>query len=594
MPIPSPRKGEKQDDFISRCHSALADDHPDQDERNAICFTSWRKKHGGTKPQSKHKDDKKVKHNMITLQAEAGKARKKKFNGIEHVVVPVIALVEGVLQSANADSPELALASEFGKAPLGWNGRPVTVNHPEIRGEKVSANSPDVLETEQIGQLFNTTLSDKKLKTEAWINTDRVNELGGEIQVTVQRLLDGDIVEVSTGLFSDVEPESGVHDGEKFSGVWRNVVPDHLAILTEGTIGACSIADGCGANRANCACKGNCVMNNSKEKGGKPLASNSNSGDNPTDGEEGNLSVFEKIKSFVGIRANKELSHNTILRAIEGALEAEEGFAWVVDVFKNHFIVQKEGGLFRRSFTITEGGKVKLGSETVAVRPEIDFVELKTNEEDVMDKDKFVTELIANEASQFEKDDAEWLGELEDDQLEKLKPLEAKKKDDAGSKGADAGSGNAFNVCVNGEAKNFDPTTLQEEIKKNGPMVFGEVKTKVEPKTNEKKDEPKTAEEYIAAAPPALQEVLSSGLRAHTSRRSELVTQIKANSKNKFTDEALTAMNLESLENLATLAVPDDYSGRSVPRTNEADDPNAVPLPPQVFDLSAANGKAKE
>lgn len=584
MPIPSPGKGESEDDFISRCvgNATMKKDFPDQKQRLAVCFDSFRDntKHG-------KKEKKKVKSNMITFKAETGKSRREKFNDIEHLVIPVVALVEGVLHSANSEQPELALASEFGKAPAGWNGRPVTINHPEIRGEKVSANSPEILETEQIGQLFNTKLSDKKLKTEAWINVERANELGGEIESTVQRLLDGEVVEISTGLFSDIEPEEGTHEGEQFFGVWRNVVPDHLAVLTAGNIGACSIADGCGANRANCACKGNCVMTNLGNNSHEKVASNSQNPDDRGNMQE-TLSIFEKIKSLVGIRANKELSHTSILRAIESAMSEEDGFSFVVDVFANSFIVQTEGGLFRRNFKITSSGKVKLSEERVAVRPEIDFVELKTNEETVMDKEKFVSELIANEASQFEEEDKKWLSELDEKQLEKLTPVA-----DAGSgDGRSKGEKITFNVSVGAETKDFDVAALQEEIKKNGPLMFGGVKGKpiddddMDPSKGDGKT-PQTVEDYIKAAPTDMQEVLSSGIRAHNSRRTELTTQIKANSKNKFEDEALGRMDLLTLENLAALAVTEDYSTRGGPRYNE-EDPNAIPAPEPVFDLSAA------
>lgn len=44
MPIPKPRKGEAQDDFISRCHSATAEEFPDDERRNAMCFRQWREK----------------------------------------------------------------------------------------------------------------------------------------------------------------------------------------------------------------------------------------------------------------------------------------------------------------------------------------------------------------------------------------------------------------------------------------------------------------------------------------------------------------------------------------------------------------------
>jgi len=564
VPIPSPKKDESEDDFISRCvgNTTMKEDFPDQEQRLAVCFDSFRgsSKHG--KDEKKRK--KKMKSNMITFKAEIGKSRREKFNDIEHLVIPVVALVEGVLHPANSEQPELALASEFGKAPVGWNGRPVTINHPEIRGEKVSANSPEVLETEQIGQLFNTKLSDKKLKTEAWINVERANAFGGEIEATVGRLLNGDVVEVSTGLFSDIESEEGTHEGEQFFGVWRNVIPDHLAILTEGNIGACSLADGCGANRANSHYKGNGRMDPLTKNSDEKVASNKQTLDDGGNMQE-TLSLFEKIKSFVGIRANKELSHTSILRAIESAMSEEDGFSFVVDVFKDSFIVQTEGGLFRRNFKITSSGKVKLSEERVAVRPEIDFVELKTNEETVMDKEKFVGELIANEASQFEEEDKEWLSGLDEKQLEKLAPV------------ADAGSGDA-GVKALEEA--------EEKIKALQKKVDGIVPL-INIKKNEKDPAPQTVQEYIESAPEGMREVLSSGIRANESRRAELTTQIKANSKNKFEDETLATFDLTTLENLAALAVTEDYSTRGGPRYNE-EDPNAIPAPEPVFDLSAA------
>jgi len=62
------------------------------------------------------------------------------FDGREYVVVPVVALVEGVIHPVNSAAPELVLAEEFAKAPNGWNGRPVLWNHPRLNGRRVSAN----------------------------------------------------------------------------------------------------------------------------------------------------------------------------------------------------------------------------------------------------------------------------------------------------------------------------------------------------------------------------------------------------------------------------------------------------------------------
>lgn len=47
MPIPSPRKNEKQNDFISRCMHNFPDDSniKDNSQRVAVCYTQWKKTH---------------------------------------------------------------------------------------------------------------------------------------------------------------------------------------------------------------------------------------------------------------------------------------------------------------------------------------------------------------------------------------------------------------------------------------------------------------------------------------------------------------------------------------------------------------------
>ena len=42
MPIPQPRAEESQSQFIGRCNSALADEFPETEQRNAVCFGAWR------------------------------------------------------------------------------------------------------------------------------------------------------------------------------------------------------------------------------------------------------------------------------------------------------------------------------------------------------------------------------------------------------------------------------------------------------------------------------------------------------------------------------------------------------------------------
>lgn len=47
MPLPEPRTGEAQSDFISRCmgDDTMVQEYPDEDQRNAVCFSQWRRDH---------------------------------------------------------------------------------------------------------------------------------------------------------------------------------------------------------------------------------------------------------------------------------------------------------------------------------------------------------------------------------------------------------------------------------------------------------------------------------------------------------------------------------------------------------------------
>lgn len=163
------------------------------------------------------------------------------LNNQEQLVVPVVMIVEGVLNNA------LVPVEEFGKFPDAWNGRPVPVLHPQRNGLDVSANQPDIHEKVNIGSIYNTRLEDDKLKGEAWIDIEKAIKLG--YSWLIEKLERGDIIEVSTAYFSDSEKREGEYNGEHFTEIHRNLRPDHLALLP-GQTGACSVADGCGT-RAN-------------------------------------------------------------------------------------------------------------------------------------------------------------------------------------------------------------------------------------------------------------------------------------------------------------------------------------------------------
>lgn len=170
-------------------------------------------------------------------------ARRGTFEGKSYLIVPVVMIVEGVHHGSAG--PILHVAEEMEKSVPAWNGIPVMLNHPEVDGRFVSANSPEILERWKIGRVFNTQFKDNKLTCEAWLEEDKLKSLDESLY---QSILDGKMVEVSVGVFSDESSTAGEWNGESYVAVSRNYRPDHLAILPQAE-GACSVADGCGVRQ---------------------------------------------------------------------------------------------------------------------------------------------------------------------------------------------------------------------------------------------------------------------------------------------------------------------------------------------------------
>ena len=176
-------------------------------------------------------------HTITANFQGADGVRRDVFEGQDYLVVPVVMIVEGVLNGA------MVPQSEFGRHVQSWNGRPVPVLHPEENGAAISANRPDIIERNTIGQIFNARSEGGKLKAEAWVNVAKAQRLGyGDLVVQLEA---GDVIEVSTGYFADDENKSGEFNGVPYHVIHRNLRPDHLALLP-GQIGACSAKDGCG------------------------------------------------------------------------------------------------------------------------------------------------------------------------------------------------------------------------------------------------------------------------------------------------------------------------------------------------------------
>ena len=91
---------------------------------------------------------------------------------------------------------------------------------------------------------------------------------------------------------------------------------------------------------------------------------------------------------------------------------------------------------------------------------------------------------------------------------------------------------------------------------KDVPPVEMKIEEHQKEKTEETAVENKsmTTEEYVASAPPQIQELLSDSLQTHEQKKQGLIDVILANEKNTFTKEQLFDMKVNALSSIAALA----------------------------------------
>jgi hypothetical protein len=563
-----------------------------------------------------------------------GDIRTETFQGRKHLVVPVIALVEGVLQGINAEEPELALSEEFGRHVDGWNGRPVVLNHPlDDDGEPTSANSPTALEAYGFGILFNSKVVGKKLKTEAWIDIQAAKDRGGEFEDMVSTLKKGDMVEVSTGLYTTLEEKTGRFNGKAYGGIWRSIVPDHLAILSGEKIGACSIADGCGTPRTNAK---NAKDAENTEEAVQIRTNRAKIAENMQNwGQFRALSACSCAKPSknskcackehpqvlitrrVDLKANKipsgmvdqdvrKLLSAEIRKARGSQYSSILGFTKDKVVYESYGEYPSNGGYvtYQRSFSISKDAKVTLGDDVEQVNVLMNIVKANhkphatatTEDNMALKPNRNGSRARAEETEDDENDDIHTHGNDtpaggdEDPDDEDNDGEEAPIGDDPG----DAGSPRA--AARKGSAKggkgNKGPVKRPAPGKPMGKG--GKVKgyQATDDDANDEGDDvdtparPHTLQSYLEEAPPELRETLESAVRLQASRKNQVIANLKATKRCKFTDEVLKAMSLTELENLAELAAVPTYEGRAMPRVQSSqqdEEDDTPPSPPKVF-----------
>jgi len=471
--------------------------------------------------------------------------RKEKLEGKEHLVIPTVLICEGVHNSLFYPADEIA------KFPDAWNNRPVVINHPSKNGVPVSAGDPEIQETQTVGKLFHCNFdpSTRKLKGETWIDIEKCGKISPEILEMLEKEIK---IEVSTGLFTETDPVAGIWNNEDYDGIVYNYRPDHLALLPNSK-GACSWEDGGGMPR-----------NNERKDEANEMRKN----------DHERRSLWAKFVEMAGFDTN-EISHEGIrdqvvglLRASNNLLEGEYLFA--VSVFDKAVVYElekkgQEPKLLKQAFSVDASDKISLDGEAVEVKQQISFIPVgnqsdesfQTNKEDKKMRKEQIDALIANEANQWAEDDRELLTNMSDEQFAKVETPVAKVAD--------------------AEEKAPVANDTEEE---------GDVAEKKVDEAEKKPVENKalSVDEYINNAPAEMRETLKRAVERDKTLKANMVKELTANKRCKFSKEQLASKSLDELQNLMELAnIEHDFSGASPASTLvENEDEDVAPAMPAM------------
>ena len=415
--------------------------------------------------------------------------RQDQMEGKDWVVAPAQMITEGVHNGS--DGPIFYPEEELAKLPEVWNHKPVVVYHPTVNGEQVSACTPIQLSTRKVGVLMNTVWNGetKKLATETWLDPVRINAIDPRVAESITK---NEMMEVSTGVYMDLERKEGEWNGEKYIGIAHNLAPDHLALLPD-VKGACSIDDGAGFLRNN---------------------------------EERRKMVINSV-----INA---MSHDEIHRTLSNMIWTKEESGWIEEVHDDYFIYEVEGKLYKQSYNVKDSVVSLEGLATLVVR-EVTYKEVtalaekntinvvvKNEKGSIMDKTKKVDALIKNEKTSWTEEHREKLMGLDEDVL--------------------------TNMLAPIVALSEEVTTLTEKIAKP------EVKPDPVVKNEQTVDEPKTLKQYVNEAPAEVREMLEESMATLNAEKDRLVASIMANAKNTFTKEHLESLKVDMLRAIGKMA----------------------------------------
>lgn len=469
----------------------------------------------GTKAPPRRRSGRRVLLNSMT-EIGGAEVREDTLYDRTHLVVPMVMITEGVHEGS--EGKVLYLAEELGADPSIWDNKPCVVNHPkDVDGNYVTACTPNVLNTRSVGVPLHTRMVRNKLKSEAWLDKERLRAIDLRVYNRVKR---GEKVEVSTGMSADVDWTPGTWDGEPYDGVAHNIRADHLAILPD-EVGACSIAKGAGllANEARQPESTRTVLRRGLAAGGTGL-----------------VKVIANELSFT----DTSIALCDLLAREYG----EKGKYWdgyLLDVYPDRCVFRNKDKTWQVGYSVGKDDGVKISGDPTEVERVTEYRTVRNTlggadvDKTVIQnrKRKIVRVLIQNEKSDWTSKDKDWLLSLPLSRLKKMVPaadgdqtrIDNKGDGDGKGKGGIAASPPAINI------------PQEPEVIPRGKVI--------------------QLQEYIANhCDPMTKNYLEESFFCHQERQGGLIQKIMANSRgqNGFSREDLMKKSIRDLIPIAELA----------------------------------------
>lgn len=479
----------------------------------------------------------------LTLNFLPASTRIEMLEDREHTVIPMVMLTEGVHNGSTGAL--LYTAEEMQKTPEVWNHKPIVVYHPELNGQGISACDPAVVNSRKVGVMMNTSwdAKGKRLKSEAWIEKPRAEKIDNRIFEAVDKK---EMMEISTGLFSDLEQAPGEVNGVDYIGIVRNIRPDHLALLPD-KIGACSIAKGAG------------LLRNEISKGKMPGAE-----------------LLKRITAFLGMTDN-EMSFESTRGLIQTALntklnisDSSTNWVWVEAVYSNFFVYRKDGKLFRLGYEASDTGVTLSDEKPVEVVQQVEYRtvqgakfignqdHLKEDNDTMNKKVQMIAAILAANCGWTDQKALEALSEKQVESIHNGFTKSAPTNNDAAEKKNLVDSIIVNNSYGWGEGDRLALMMFDNE--KLAKLKITAPANAPAPVANEKvapATAPVTLETWLGAAPAEIAGVVRGLLRNETTEKAELIEKIIANKATPFKKDELMTLSIGNLRGIASIsAIP--------------------------------------